>query len=266
MEKWLKWIKAHEKKKAIWAVEQLRKRGYLSAGSFSEDPFKTLDEITALWPERGSSDSDSYKWLELKMRGAWQQHKLRQGLTNRKTYSFTMSQEAKKAINDLARTANKPISRTLEDLILKQGDLLKRLKEKHQKEVAALQQKIHRLEADQPAASPTPAAPQESDSITPKAERPKMTRDELDEPCSGGGTPSRAQPPHPEQTDTHLQDRANALHQEEAGEADVPDAEPTTAHPHTGDTGTIKQITLIRKQAESVRHSFRENRGNLDRE
>ena len=260
MDSWLKWIKANEKDKAIWAVNQLLKRGFITAHDLFDDPFETLNRAIKRWPEEGNG-SDKYKLLEIRMRRAWQQHKLRKGLMSRKAYSFTMSKEAKRAIDALARTTNKPISRALEELILQEHDLLKALKEKHKQEKESLRLKLSSKGADQQASvSPVPAAPKELDS---QAAMPgqweviqKLLRDALLEGVDTSAAQIRIQ----EAVDARLKSRLEELEREVASMIASPDFGPTTS------PAPQKKITLTPKSVSTIHKPSGNKPGDLDRE
>ncbi|WP_339534314.1 hypothetical protein [Pseudomonas hunanensis] len=108
------WLGLLDEKKAGWAVDYLRAKGFIDNQLRLVSPREVIIE----W-SRGRRNSPSTVLLIRNMKAAWRQKQYRDGLAERKAYSFTLDVRVKQQLDQLARKQGKTISETLEGLIKK---------------------------------------------------------------------------------------------------------------------------------------------------
>lgn len=108
------WLGLLDEKKARWAVDYLRGKGFIDSQLRLASPREVIIE----W-SRGRRYSPSMELLIKNMKAAWRQKQYRDGLAERKAYSFTLDVRVKQQLDRLARNQGKTISETLEGLIKK---------------------------------------------------------------------------------------------------------------------------------------------------
>lgn len=110
----LSWLGLLDEKKAGWAVDYLRAKGFIDNQLRLDSPREVIIE----W-SRGRRNTPSTVLLIRNMKAAWRQKQYRDGLAERKAYSFTLDVRVKQQLDHLARKQGKTISETLEGLIKK---------------------------------------------------------------------------------------------------------------------------------------------------
>lgn len=108
------WLGLLDEKKARWAVDYLRGKGFIDSQLRLASPREVIIE----W-SRGRRYSPSMELLIKNMKAAWRQKQYRDGLAERKAYSFTLDVRVKQQLDRLARNQGKTTSETLEGLIKK---------------------------------------------------------------------------------------------------------------------------------------------------
>lgn len=110
------WLSLLDEKKAAWALDYLKTKGYIDHQLRIASPRGVILE----WSQ-GRPNTPSMVLLIRNMKAAWRQKQYRDGLAERKAYSFTLDVRVKRQLDHLARKQGKTISETLEGLIKKAG-------------------------------------------------------------------------------------------------------------------------------------------------
>jgi macrodomain Ter protein organizer (MatP/YcbG family) len=120
----LEWINPTNQEQCDWAISYLIKKK-ISNIQLLTTSYETLINWNNITPK-----NIAYADLLIQMRQAWKQKVFRSNNKHRKPYSFMLSKAVKKELDDLSIKRGKSITDCIEEIILGEKDIDKRLKER----------------------------------------------------------------------------------------------------------------------------------------
>jgi len=107
-----KWLNILHSEQAQWAVTYLITKGVLNPRVV----IGNRREVVIAWSKELKNDASTELFIN-KMKAAWRQKKYRDGLIEKKSYSFTLDINAKLKLDRLAFKRKKSVSAVLEEII-----------------------------------------------------------------------------------------------------------------------------------------------------